>query len=256
MSIHFRLDGPADAPLLVLANSLGTTFEIWSRNAARWAGAFRLLRYDHRGHGNSDLASEGFGVDDLGRDVVRLLDRLGIERASFCGLSLGGAVGQWLAVNEPARIDRLVLACTSPRFGDPEQWLDRARQVRAAGLAPLADSVVARWFTPRMFERDPGTVEAFRTMLLSIRREGYAAACEALAHWDDRAHIPEIEAPTLVIAGAEDPVVPPADAVLLAEGIPRARLVVLPEAGHLANVEQADAFASVVNEHLALQEAA
>jgi 3-oxoadipate enol-lactonase len=254
--IHYRLDGPTDAPPLVLSNSLGTTLEVWSQNVPRWASSFRLLRYDHRGHGGSALPSEAFGVDDLGRDVVRLLDLVQIERASFCGLSLGGAVGQWLAVNQPERIDRLVLACTSTRFGEPDHWLERARRVRAAGLAPIADSVVGRWFTPQMFDRDPATIEAFRAMLLSSPAEGYAAACEALARWDNRAQVREIEAPTLVVAGAEDPVVPAADAALLAEGIPRARLVVLPEAAHLANVEQADAFASVVNEHLALQEAA
>jgi 3-oxoadipate enol-lactonase len=256
MRIHYRVDGPASAPLLVLSNSLGTDLGVWSRNAPHWAGAFRLLRYDHRGHGGSEMPAEAFGVEDLGRDVVSLLDRLAIERASFCGLSLGGAVGQWLAVNEPGRIDRLVLACTSPRFGEPTQWLERARRVRAEGLAAIADSVVGRWFTPRLVEHDPATVAAFRKRLLATPDEAYAATCEALARWDYRAHVREIEAPTLVIVGADDPVTPPPDVELLADGIPDARLVVLPDAAHLANVEQPDAFAAAVSEHLMLQEAA
>jgi 3-oxoadipate enol-lactonase len=256
MRIHYRVDGPGNAPLLVLANSLGTDLDLWSPTIPHWAGAFRLLRWDYRGHGGSDLPSEGFGIEDLALDVLRLLDRIAVERASFCGLSLGGAVGQWLAVNEPGRIDRLVLACTSPRFGEPEQWLERARTVRAGGLGAIVDAVVGRWFTAGFADREPVTLAAFRRMLLATPPEAYAAACEVLARWDYRALVGEIAAPTLVLAGADDPVTPPPDVELLADGIPDARLVVLPAAAHLANVEQPGAFAAAVSEHLALQEAA
>jgi 3-oxoadipate enol-lactonase len=185
--------------------------------------------------------------------VVGLLDELGIARASFCGLSLGGAIGQWLAATEPSRIDRLVLACTTARFGEPERWLERARRVRADGLDSIADSIVDRWFTPEMSERD---VTRFREMLLATPAEGYAAACEALSRWDFRERVGEIEAPTLVIVGADDPVTAPSDVELLVGGIPAARLVVLDGTAHLANVERPDAFAAAVSEHLALQEAA
>lgn len=239
--------------MLVLANSLGTGLELWSRNLPHWQSSFRVLRYDLRGHGGSGLRSEPFGVDDLGRDVVELLDELGIGRVSFCGLSLGGAIGQWLAANEPGRIDRLVLACTTARFGESEQWLERASKVRAEGLESIAESVLARWFTSAMADPD---VAAFREMLLSTPAEGYAATCEALARWDFRNRVGEIRAPTLVVVGAADPVTAPPEIEPLAEGIPDARLVVLPGAAHLANVERPDAFAAAVSEHLALQEAA
>jgi 3-oxoadipate enol-lactonase len=252
--IHHRLDGPADAPLLVLSGSLGTDLGLWSRNTPHWAGSFRLLRYDHRGHGGSDLSAGPFGVDELGRDLRGLLDRLGIERASFCGLSLGGAVGQWLAVNEPGRIDRLVLGCSSARFGEPEGWLERARTVRTDGLGAIADAVVGRWFTPRFVEAEPALVAAFRERLLATSPAAYAAVCEALAGWDFRDRLGEIETPTLVLAGADDPAAPPADAELLAGRIPGARLVILERAAHLANVEQPGAFAAAVSEHLTLQE--
>lgn len=239
--------------MLVLANSLGTNLELWSRNLAHWQGAFRVLRYDLRGHGGSGLGTEPFGVDDLGRDVVELLDELGIGRMSFCGLSIGGAIGLWLAANEPGRIDRLVVACTSARFGDPAQWLERASTVRAAGLESIAASAVARWFTPGMTPED---VTAYREMFLATPAEGYAATCEALARWDFRDRVGAIQAPTLVLVGAEDPVIAPADVAVLTEGIPDVRLVVLDGAAHLANVERPDVFAAAVTEHLALREAA
>lgn len=256
MRIHYRVDGPANAPLLVLANSLGTDLDMWSPTMPHWAGAFRLLRWDCRGHGGSDLPSEAFGIEDLALDVLRLLDRIEVERASFCGLSLGGAVGQWLAVNEPRRIDRLVLACTSPRFGEPERWLERARTVRAGGLGAIADAVVGRWFTAGFADREPATLAAFQKMLLATPPEAYAATCEALARWDYRSRVREVATPTLVLVGAEDPVTCPHDVELLADGIPDARLVVLSAAAHLANVEQPEAFAAAVSEHLTLQEAA
>ncbi|MFL5930430.1 MAG: 3-oxoadipate enol-lactonase [Gaiellaceae bacterium] len=253
MKVHHRLDGPDGAPVLVLANSLGTRLDLWSRNVPHWQASFRVLRYDLRGHGATPVSPEPFGVDDLGRDVLELLDQLGIGRVSFCGLSLGGAIGQWVAANEPGRIDRLVLACTTARFGEPEQWLERARKVRAEGLESIADSVLARWFTAAMADED---VAAYRQMLLETPAEGYAAACEALARWDFRNRVGEIRAPTLVVVGAADPVTPPRDIELLAEGISNGRLAVLAGAAHLANVERPDAFGAAVSEHLALQEAA
>jgi len=253
MKVHHRLDGPDGAPVLVLANSLGTELELWSRNVPRWQGSFRVLRYDLRGHGATPVSPEPFGVDELGRDVLELLDDLGIGRVSFCGLSLGGAIGQWLATNEPGRIERLVLACTTARFGEPEQWLQRAAKVRAEGVEAIADSVLARWFTPAMADED---VAASREMLIGTPAEGYAAACEALARWDFRDRVGKIRTPTLVIVGGADPVTASSDVELLTGGIPNARLVVLDGAAHLANVERPDAFGAAVSEHLALQEAA
>lgn len=231
-------------PVLVLPSSLGTTTELWDRNVGYWFGTFRLLRYNQRGRNS---------IEQLGRDLLELLDESGADRISVCGVSLGGATAMWVAANAPERVDRLVLACTSARFGEPEPWLDRAAIVREQGLEPIADSIVARWFTAR--ER-PEVVARFRELLVETPREGYAACCEALAAWDFRDRLAMIQAPTLVIAGAEDPATPPEHAELLAGGIPEAKLAVLPDAAHLANVEQAETFSNAVLEHLVAVEVA
>ena len=256
MRLNHRVDGPADAPVLVLSNSLATDLELWSANLSSWTSSFRVLRYDQRGHGGSEIAPGPYSVDLLGRDVLDLMDAVGVERASFCGLSLGGATGMWVAVNAPHRIERLVLACTSPCFGEPQQWVDRARIVRSEGLEAIAEAVLARWFTPRFRIEHKTEAARFRGGLVEIPAEVYAACCEALAAWDFRDRVGEIAAPTLVIAGADDPAVTPEQAALLAASIPGSSLVVLPDAAHFANVEQPQAFAAAVNEHLALREAA
>jgi 3-oxoadipate enol-lactonase len=231
-------------PVLALPSSLGTTTQLWDPNVGHWSETFRLLRYNQRGRTS---------IEELGRDLIELLDELGADRASVCGLSLGGATAMWVAANAPERIDRLVLACTSARFSEPEPWLERAALVRERGLEPIADSIVARWFTPA--ER-PEVVARFRKLLVETPPEVYAACCEALAAWDFRDRLCMIQAPTLVIAAADDPSTPPEHAELLAREIPDAKLVVLTDARHLANVEQADAFAKLVAEHLAPVEVA
>jgi 3-oxoadipate enol-lactonase len=231
-------------PVLALPSSLGTTTELWDPNAGYWSDTFRLLRYNQRGRTS---------VEQLGRDLLELLDELGTDRVSICGLSLGGATAMWVAANAPERIDRLVLACTSARFSDPEPWLERAGLVRDRGLEPIADSIVGRWFTPA--ER-PEVIARFRKVLVETPREAYAACCEALAAWDFRDRLGAIQAPTLVIAAAEDPSTPREHAELLARGIPDAKLAVLPEAAHLANVERAEAFSKLVTDHLAPVEVA
>jgi 3-oxoadipate enol-lactonase len=225
-------------PVLVLPSSLGTTAELWDANVPQWSDSFRLLPYEQRGRSS---------VAELGGDLLDLLDEHGLERVSICGLSLGGATAMWVAARAPDRVDRLVLACTSTRFGEPEPWLERAAVVRERGLEPIADGIVARWFTPAA---PPEVVARFRRMLVETPREAYAACCEALARWDFQGHLGEITAPTLVIAAAEDAATPPAHAELLADRIPNATLAVLPDAAHLANVERADPFSSLVAEHL------
>lgn len=224
-------------PTLVLSNALGTNRHLWDAQMPALESRFRVLRYEH------DARSS---VDELGADVLRLLDEHGAERTSFCGISLGGAVGMRLAANAPERIDRLVLACTSARFDNAESYRERAARVRAEGTAPFVDATLARWFTPRFRDR-----ERFRTMLLEAPRDAYAACCEAIAAWDFRERLGEVTARTLVIAGDEDPATTPAHARTIAEGIPGSRLVVLPECAHLANVEQADRFTAVLLEELA-----
>jgi 3-oxoadipate enol-lactonase len=250
VKLRHRIDGPDGAPVLVLANSLGTTLELWDRNVAAWTPSLRVLRYDARGHGGSDVPPGPYGVEQLGRDVLGLLDELGIERASFCGTSLGGATGLWLAANAPERIERLVVACSSARFGEPDAWRERAELVRADGVEAIADVVVSRWFTA---DAPRELVAAYRAMLVSTPPEGYVATCEAVGAWDFRDRLGEISADTLVIAAAEDRAAPLEYSELIAERVPSSRFVVLDRAAHLANVERADAFSELVGEHVRLR---
>jgi 3-oxoadipate enol-lactonase len=226
-------------PVLVLPSSLGTTAELWDVNVPHWADSFRVLPYDQRGRSS---------IAELGADLITRLDERDIERASMCGLSLGGATAMWVAANAPDRVDRLVLACTSARFGEPGPWLERAAVVRGQGLEPIAETIVARWLTPAAPRE---LVERFRRMLVATPREAYAACCDALARWDFREHLAEITPPTLVIAGAEDAATPLEHAEVVAGGIPNAGLIVLPDAAHLGNVEQAETFSRLVAGHLA-----
>src|SRR5262249_44535788 len=170
--LHHRLDGPDDAPVLVLSNSIGTTLELWDAQIPAFAGPFRVLRYDQLGHGRSDAPPGPYSVELLARELLGLLDELGVERFSFCGLSLGGTVGMWLGANAGDRIDRLVLAGTSP-YWPPEMWIERAKLVRAEGLEPIADGTMGRWFTPGF-----GGTAAFREAFVSTPAEGYAACCD------------------------------------------------------------------------------
>lgn len=248
--LHHTLDGPEDAPVVVMANSLGTTLRMWDDQAPALQGRFRLLRYDHRGHGESPVPHGPYTIDDLGQDVLALLDRLEIERASFCGLSIGGVVGMWLASEAPERVERLVLCCTSARFSPPEDWEARAEMVREQGVGALAEAVLERWFTPDFRTSHPDVVEWAGRMLRETPDEGYAGCCEAIRDADLRGQIGAIRAPALVIAGADDPAAPPEEAELIHDSIPDARLVVIPQAAHLANVEQPEALTRAVLDHL------
>ena len=250
MTLAHRLDGPEDADVLVLANSLGTMQELWARQLPALTERFRVLTYEHPGHGVSSLPEQPATVHALAVGLLGLLDELGLDRVSFCGVSLGGMVGMALALHAPERVERVVLSCTSAHIGPPEAWHDRARVVRTDGMNAIADAVVARWFTPGFAQHDPETVGRFRAMLVATPPEGYARCCEALAAWDAREGIAAIMAPVLVVAGSEDPATPLAHAGLIASRIPGARLRVLERAAHLANVERAEMFTGAVLEHL------
>ncbi len=225
---------------LVLSGSIGSTTELWQPQLPALA-RFDVVALDHPGHGPAPVPAGAIELADLGRGVLAALDERGIARASFCGLSLGGAVGMWIAANAPRQIDRLVLACTKAQFGPPERWHERAATVREVGMEAVADVVVERWFTPGFRDR-----ERWRAMLTSVEPEGYARCCELLAGVDLRADLERIEAPTLVIAGAEDPTVAPEAVDLLVSRIRGARLVTLAGAAHIANVERPAAFADAV----------
>ena len=254
MTLHHVVDGPEDAPPLLLASSLGTTHEMWEPQVGMLGERFRVVRCDRRGHGRSPVVAGPTTLDDLGADLLALLDRLELERVSLCGLSLGGLEGMWLALNAPERLDRLALCCTAATFPPPQKWVDRAATVRAEGMAAIADGVLGGWFRPGFHEERPGVVRRFREMLVSAPVEGYAACCDALADADLTGRLPEIAAPTLVVTGTDDPTVPPATGDALAAAIPGAEHVVVQEAAHLANVEQPEAFTAALLGHLSSEE--
>lgn len=220
----------------MLSNSLGTTSELWNLQLPAFEARFRVLRYEHRARAS---------VEALARDVLDLLDAEGVERAHVCGVSLGGAVGMWLGANAADRVDRLVLACTSPRFAGADGYRGRAELVRAEGTSSLVDATLDRWFSPAFEGR-----ERFAAMLRAAPREEYAAGCEAVAAWDFRDRLREIGAPTLVVGGAGDPTVPPEQARDLGAAIPGARVTILDGARHLANVERPEDFNAAVLAHL------
>lgn len=236
--LHASIDGPAGAPVLVLGSSLGTTGAMWRPQLGPLAERFRVVRYDHLGHGGSQLPSRPCAIQTLGEDLLHLLDDLDVRRASYAGLSLGGMVGMWLAAHASERLDRLALLCTSPLLGPAQGWLDRAAAVRAGGMGAVADAVVARWFTPNFAAAQPQVIAEHRAMLTSTPTQGYAACCEAIATMDLREDLALIKAPTLVIGGADDPATPVEHARAIVDRIPDARLAVVRDAAHLANVEQ------------------
>jgi 3-oxoadipate enol-lactonase len=248
--LHFTSDGDAGAPALLLGGSLGTTLAMWEPQLA--LGRFRrLIRFDHRGHGRSPVPAGPYSIADLGGDVLAVMDRLGLERASYCGLSIGGMVGQWLAINAPERVEKLVLICTAAFLPPRSNWAERAEIVRTAGTpAVVADTVIGRWFTPPFAQTHPELVTRYRTMIAATPAEGYAGCCEAIADLDLRAGLPGVTAPTLAIAGAEDPSIPAEHGEAIAEAIPGARIEVLDPAAHLANVERAADVNRLIANHL------
>ncbi|HEY6912803.1 MAG TPA: 3-oxoadipate enol-lactonase [Myxococcales bacterium] len=249
--LFHRFDGPEKAPVLVLSNSLGTALEMWDPQMPALTGRFRVLRYDTRGHGRSDVPPGAYTIAELGKDVLALLDETGVERASFCGLSMGGMIGMWLGTNAPGRIERLVLCNTSAQMiGTPELWQQRITLARTRGMTALAEGVIERWFTPEFRARDPEAVEKVRKMLLATPGEGYAACCAAIRDQDQLDSISAVRAPTLVIAGSRDPATPPDHGRAIASRIRGARFVELP-AAHLSNIEARDRFNASLSEFLA-----
>jgi 3-oxoadipate enol-lactonase len=234
--LNYRFDGPADAPVLALSNSLGTNLSMWDPQIPTLASKFRLLRYDTRGHGQSSVTPGPYSITQLGRDIVGLLDAVGIERAHFCGLSMGGVTGMWLGVYAPERVNRLVLCNTAAKIGSTEMWNTRIETVRTSGLSAVAETQAQRWFTPAFIAKAPDVIAATRQMIASTSPEGYAANCGAIRDMDQRETISRIRARTLVIGGLHDPVISAADLRYLVDTIPGAKLVEL-DASHLSNVE-------------------
>lgn len=244
------ITGPADGPVLVLSNSLGADHRMWDPQVAALSARFRLVRYDVRGHGDAASPAGPYAIADLGRDLVALLDELSVERAHLVGLSLGGMISMWVAINAPERVDRLALLATSARLGPPEGWAARAEQVLAEGMDPVADAVVPRWFTPAYATAHPDVIDAMGAMFRASNPVGYAGCCRAIERMDLRADLPRIQAPTLAIAGADDPATPPPHLEEIVAAVPGSRLVVVPDAAHLVNLEQAEAVNRALLAHL------
>lgn len=238
VELHHLVEGPDDAPALVLLNSLGATLAMWEPQIEAFAAEFRVVRCDTRGHGRSPVPPAPYSIADLGGDVVALLDRLGIARAHIAGVSMGGMIALWLATHAPERVDRIVPCCTSAKLGPPQMWRDRAAAVRAGGTEAVADGVLARWVSPVWAAVHPEEYGRLRDMIASTPAEGYVGGCAAIEVMDQEPDLERIVAPTLVIAGADDPATPPDHGARIAARIPGARMAVIPHAMHLANIEQ------------------
>jgi 3-oxoadipate enol-lactonase len=250
VELHHRFDGPASAPVLLLGSSLGTTGAMWDDNVAALSQRFRLLRYDTRGHGSSPAPQGPYSIDEIGADVLALLDRLELERVSFCGLSLGGMTGMWLASEAPERVERLVLCCTVPYFPPPELWNERIETVRAEGIEPMVEPALDRWLPPDVSAARPEAAEHLRALIRATAPEGYAGCCEAIRDMDLRDRLPRIEAPTLVVAGSQDPSTPAEKVRPIADAIPNAAYVELEGAAHIANMARPEEFERAVLHHL------
>jgi len=248
--LHHEISGPQDAPVLLMGGSLGTTLRMWDRQLPL-ARTLRLVRFDHRGHGASPVPPGPYEMEDLGNDVLRLMDALQLERASFCGLSIGGMVGMWLGASAPDRIERLILLCTSAHMPPPSFWRDRADMVLQAGSTePIADRVVQRWLTPAFAHAHPEVLADLRAALTAQPADGYARCCGAIERMDLRPLLSRIGAPTLVISGADDLAAPPQMQRAIADAIPGARHETVAPAAHVAAVEQSEAVNHLILEHL------
>lgn len=238
IQLYYQLAGSADAPVVMLSNSLGTRLEMWDPQMQALTERYRVLRYDSRGHGRSDAPDGPYTIDMLADDALGLLDALDIERAHFCGLSKGGMVGQVLGAKHGDRLISLALCSTACHLPPRELWDERIRVASEQGMAALADGVVERWFT-EPFRREPSiTVDRVRRMIIDTPPHGYAACCAAIRDMDLREVITGIRVPTLVIVGDKDPATPPEKAKEIQNRIPGARLEVVPDAAHLLNIEQ------------------
>ncbi|HWR17684.1 MAG TPA: 3-oxoadipate enol-lactonase [Terriglobales bacterium] len=239
--VRYRWDGPNDAPVLVFSNSLGTDLEMWDLQVERLAGGYRILRYDTRGHGETSVTPGPYTIEQLGRDVLSLIDELGIDRCHFCGLSMGGQIGLWLGINAPDRLKSLVVANSGTAIGTPTGWNERISRAKSEGMHSVAKDVAERWFTPQFRYDHPDMVKRIVNMLESTSAEGYANCCAAVRDCSLTNEITRISIPTLLIAGEFDPATPPALSTSIAAAVKASRYECLP-AAHLSNVECADQF--------------
>lgn len=251
--LNYRLDGPSGAPVLVLSNSVATTLSMWEPQAPAFSRNFQVLRYDTRGHGQSAVPEGAYSIADLGKDVIDLLDSLEIERAHFCGLSLGGMTGMWLAANHPARLDKLVLSNCVPYIGNPDMWNARIATVLAEGMTQIGAAQATRWFKPGFETEHPEVYRTLEETASATPAAGYAGCCAVLRDADLNDDLQAIKAPTLVVGGLHDKATPPEKTAALAKQIANAQYREL-DAGHLSNIDASLAYTDVVLEFLGMQQ--
>ena len=241
VTLRYEVTGDHERPWLFFSNSLGADFSMWERQLAAFSRCFQVLRCDTRGHGQSSVPPGPYTIAQLGEDVLALADHVGAKHFHFCGLSMGGLIGQWLALNAPQRLEKLVLCDTAARIGSPETWSDRIRVVESGGMGAIVEGGLQRWFTQRFFREHADVGNRFRSMILSTAPPGYIANCMAISQADFRSSVHAISVPVLVVCATHDPVTSVADAQFLVDSIRGAQRLEL-DAAHLSNVEQADVF--------------
>jgi 3-oxoadipate enol-lactonase len=247
--IHYCDQGRRDGPALVFINSLGTDFRIWNAVAEILAPDFRVITYDKRGHGLSESGPDKNDMAGYARELMGLLDSLGVGRATIVGLSIGGLIAQELYRHSPERVAALVLCDTAAKIGTDEVWDQRIAQVERGGIEAIADSVLERWFTGHFRAARSIELAGMRAMLTRTPRQGYLAACGALKQADLRPYAGRIQAPTLCLVGDEDGSTPVALVKETAALIPGSRFEIIEGAGHLPNVEKPEIVAKLVAEH-------
>ena len=247
--IHYSLTGSGGGPALVFSHSVGADLSMWNAQTAAFADR-RVLRFDTRGHGQSSSPPGPYSIERLAKDVLELLNSLKLDKVDFCGLSLGGQIGQWLGLNAPTRLHKLVLCNTGSKIGNEEGWNARIDTVLAKGMKEIAPAVIGRWFTPQFIETNPAQVGATRAALEATDPQGYVACCAAVRDFDARAEIAKLRVPTLVITGAHDPATPPADGRFIADQVSGARYAEL-DAAHISNIEARERFNHEVGSFLA-----
>lgn len=248
--INVSVEGKAGAPVLMFSNSLGTDLHMWDEQAKHFAKNYRIVRYDQRGHGKSGAPAGPYSIERLGRDVLAILNALDIPRVNFCGLSMGGMTGMWLARFAPDRFDTMIFANTAPKSQTPDSWNTRIATVRAKGLNAIADPVMNIWFTKEFREKSPDAIARMKTMMTSHNPAGYIGCCSAIRDMDQRWAIADIKLPSLIIAGRGDNATPISASEFMKARIAGSELVAL-DAGHISNVEQSGAFTAALDKFLA-----
>ena len=250
ITLNYVTFGDSRNPALIFSNSLGTNYHMWQPQIDALQNDYFIICYDTRGHGKSSAPKGPYSLDQLGQDVIDLLDHLNIDKAFFCGISMGGMTGQWLAINYPNRFHHLMLCNTAAKIGTEAAWQDRAQLVRTEGLSTIVATAASRWFTEGFISNHPDIVNALSDTLAASSSKGYASCCEALAVADTREQLKDIDVAITVVAGTEDPVTTVADSQYMVDHIPNATLATI-DASHISNIEQPQVFNQTIRKHFA-----